>query len=99
MDSALAGEADVDAYLDDCSCAGFDWHVCWKCTLQAMVKLVEMGLMLNMQKSKLLVDNFELLGLRVYLGHVGIAKKTIQGWVDLLIPCSQKELQGLLGHL
>ena len=25
MDLALAGEVDVDAYLDDCSCAGADW--------------------------------------------------------------------------
>ena len=83
MDSALAGEVDVDAYLDDCSCAGADWKACWRCTLRSMRKLADIGLMLNMRKSRFLVNDFGLLGFRVCDGNFSMAEKTLRGWADL----------------
>ena len=78
MDSALAGEVDVDAYLDDCSCAGADWKACWWCTLRSMCKLTDISLMLNMCKSRFLVDDFGLLGFRVCNGYFNVAKKMLR---------------------
>ena len=63
-------------------------------TLRAMVKLVEMGLMLSMQKSKFLADNFRLLGFRVCLGHVVLAKKTFLGLNGFINPA---HLEGAAG--
>ena len=83
MDSALAGEVDVDAYLDDCSCAGADWKACWRCTLQSMHKLADIGLMLKMRKSRFLVNDFGLLGFCVCDGNFSMAEKTLRGWADL----------------
>ena len=78
MDSALAGEVDVDAYLDDCSCAGADWKACWRCTLRSMRKLADIGLMLNMRISRFLVDDFGLLGFRVCDGYFSVGEKTLR---------------------
>ena len=83
MDSALAGEVDVDAYLDDCSCAGADWKARWWCTLQSMRKLADIVLMPNMRKSRFLVDDFGLLGFRACDGYFSMAEKMLRGWADL----------------
>ena len=86
MDSALAGEVDVDAYLDDCSCVGADWKACWQCTLRSTCKLADIGLMLNMHKSCFLMDDFGLLGFRVWNGCFSMAEKTLRVWADLQAP-------------
>ena len=64
-----------------------------------MRKLADIGLMLNMCKSRFLVDDFGLLGFRVCNGYFSMAEKTLRGWADLQVPRSRKELKGLLGRL
>ena len=48
-----------------------------------MRKLADIGLMLNMRKSRFLVNDFGLLGFRVCDGNFSMAKKTLRGWADL----------------
>ena len=48
-----------------------------------MRKLADIGLMLNMHKSRFLVDDFGLLGFRVCDGYFSMAEKMLHGWADL----------------
>ena len=48
-----------------------------------MRKLADIGLMLNMRKSRFLVNDFGLLGFRVCDGNFSMAEKTLRGWADL----------------
>ena len=50
-------------YLDDCTVGGEDADSCWVATLEAMKRLLRVGLPLNVRKLKLLQQEVPILGL------------------------------------
>ncbi len=88
------------SYQDDVLVPGKDgWEELWEDTKAVIRAMTEAGLMLNLNKCKLLIPQPKLLGLELAYDGYRLHGKSLKAWVDVKIPTNLKELQSLVGKL
>ncbi len=86
-------------YLDDCNVGGRTLRECWHNTLEAMWRLLKVGLPMNAWKLKLLQTSLEMLGVVLSRDTFYLGKKALAKAFESTLPRTLKELQGLVGKL
>ena len=75
------------------------WGKLWEDTKAVIRAMTNAGMMLNLNKCKLLIQQPKLLGLELVHDHYRLHAKSLKAWTEISIPTSLKELQSLLGKL
>jgi hypothetical protein len=101
MDTLLAPHPGVLAFIDDITVTGDAtcWEDLWERSMEVLKTLTSAGLMINLQKTKFLTLEADILGLHVVPGEYYLGEKCIAGWAHTKLPRTLLELQTILGKL
>ncbi len=93
------GDVHAVIYLDDIVVHGSSIEEVWKETVVVLERLCRAGFMINIKKSKFLVQEAKILGHELRPGYIKPNYKKLQTLIKKKRPTNAKELQSLFGLL